>query len=298
MPKKKPPGTFARRVAPFAPVALALLLSRVLVPGSQPEETGLVAVKCDPDDFEHTLDCHSRHPSGCSKGGRYDPLLNLLKNQLIPPPAAEDRIRLLNADDFQRMDESLPEDLEEKGRSDEGVRTALGRLGEGNVAGMIGYLYYVTKTGAESSNCQMDSKGDPEGKNVDFHLGIGFDAELAGRLVNKQLTAADRRALQQTSIVVEMTPHYRQLKASGEWSLAALRAALGKQVRVAGQLLADSEHNIPRQNCAIASTAEEKDVCWRGSAWELHPVTQFLVCGSSSGACTQNSSDWKELAAP
>jgi hypothetical protein len=286
-------------VAPFAPVALALLLSRAVVPDGQPvtSTTEVVAVKCDPDDFEHTLDCHSRFPTGCSKGGRYDPHLNLLKNQLTPPPTAGDRIRFLSEADFQRMDANLPADMDDHARQNEEFRQRLGRLGEGNTAGMIGYLYYVTKTGAESSNCQMPSTGDSEGTNVDFHLGIGFDAALADRVLNKKLTAADRKALKQTSIVVEMTPHYRQMFAEGEWTLDALRASVGKQVRVVGQLLVDSEHNVPHQNCAIATKSEDKEVCWRGSAWELHPVTQFLVCGKTTGVCEPNSTDWAQLTA-
>lgn len=99
--------------------------------------------------------------------------------------------------------------------------------------------------------------------------------------------------MKQTSVIVEMTPHYRSLFQAARWTLDALRAVRGRQVRVLGQLILDSEHNIPSQNCAIATTAPQGTACWRATAWELHPVTRFEVCNQD--ACGPTSPHWKGL---
>ena len=156
---------------------------------------------------------------------------------------------------------------------------------------MIAYLYYFQVTGAESSNCQLTGP-DKNGGNVDFHVGIGFDKTLLGQ-VNASSPANPPKALQQSSVIVEMTPHYRAQFQDGIWTIANLRAALGHKVRVVGQLLADSEHNKPTDNCALADTAAQKSHCRRDSIWELHPVTIFEYCKDDS--CTQNSGDWIPL---
>ena len=170
-------------------------------------------------------------------------------------------------------------------------REALARIGEGQLFGVVGYLYYVKKTGPESSNCQLASD-DAEGSNVDFHIGVGFDADVAA-LLRARKKVPDAKVLTQQSVIVEMTPHYRFTYAADRWTLENLRAVIGRQVRVVGQLVVDNEHNLGSQNCAMATTSGQRETCWRASVWELHPVTQFLVCGTEK--CTESSPDWQEL---
>lgn len=291
----RPRRTLTRHVAPFAPLALALLMSRAVLPpeGSKtPVESNVTeptAVPCDEVlDFQ---DCHSRYPTGCSKSGKYDPYLNLLKNQLIPPTALMSEVNFLTLIDFGKLDHDTPKDLNRNNHGE--LRVALAKMGEGSLSGVVGYLYYAKKTGAESSNCQLESD-DAEGSNVDYHIGIGFDSSLATELRDHRALNRDaRRALTQESVIVEMTPHYRYLYGGESWTIDGLRAIVGRQVRVVGQLILDSEHNILSQNCAIAKTDEEKLSCWRLSAWELHPVTRFQVCKKVT--CTEDSSDWNDL---
>src|SRR5439155_2497221 len=136
-------------------------------------------------------------------------------------------------------------------------KSELEKQGEGKIFGLIGYLYYAKKTGAESSNCQLDSD-DEEGSNVDYHIGIGFDDDLAKLLApGKHPNAADRKAMQQKSVIVEMTPHYRDTFETDKWTIDSLRQIVGKQVRVVGQLIIDSEHNVASQNCALAKTKKQ-----------------------------------------
>lgn len=278
-----------RGVAPFAPLAIALLMSRAVLPGGEPREPGtpneVDAVKCD--DIEGFQDCHTRFPTGCSAAGRYDAYLNVLKNQLVPPTTQPIAFhQTLQA--FQDLDARLPDELTRSNHAD--LKTELAALGEGQIVGIVGFLYYAQPTGAESSNCQL-AADDDEKSNVDFHIGIGFDSATAQSLLTRAARVT-KKTLQQESVVVEMTPHYR-FEFEDTWTLTNLKAVIGKKVRVAGQLLVDSEHNIPSQNCAIATTAKQRQSCWRGSAWELHPVTRFEVCDTD--ACTATSNDWRPL---
>ncbi len=315
--------TFIRHVAPFAPLALALAVGAVSPSpqtASKPEVTsGIVAVTCTSDisDFQ---DCHSRFPTGCSAAGQYDAYLNFWKNQLIPPATASNPVKYFTQlADYQTLDAKIPPGLTQDNQSD--FQDQLKQLGEGQLYGLIGYLYYSQHTSAESSNCELTGPpGDPEFSNVDYHIGIGFDPAVAEGLrkgttastapatVTASETAAKHNpgrkprppnsgsgasALQQASIIVEMTPHDRFQYENAIWTLENLQKAVGKQVKVVGQLLIDNEHNLPSQNCATASTRNQKRTCWRASVWELHPVVTFQVCPNDS--CAADSTDWVEL---
>jgi len=87
-----------------------------------------------------------------------------------------------------------------------------------------------------------------------FHIGIGFDKNVAASVLSpSKETAADKLAVKETAVVVEMTPQYRGDLAP-EWTIEVLKQVLGKQVRVVGQLMADNEHNVPKDNCGLAGT--------------------------------------------
>lgn len=178
---------------------------------------------------------------------------------------------------------------------------------------MIGFLYYFQPTSAESSNCELTGPADdPDKGNVDYHIGIGFDSATAEGLRGDQApvhsaanakkssgkTSSGKGAskLQQTSVIVEMTPHYRFQFEHNIWTVENLNKALGHQVRVVGQLLIDSEHNMPSQNCATAKTTAQKQSCWRASVWELHPVERFQVCVKDTNDCaSDDAANWVEL---
>jgi hypothetical protein len=283
--------SIARTAAPFAPLALALLMQNAVLPGGEsgPEERGAEAAVCG-DDLEGFRGCHSEYPTGCTKAGRYDAYLNLMKNQLVPPTTPP--VKFLSVSDFAELDKHTPTELTRGNHAE--FKDDLGRLGEGRVFGVVGFLYYAQKGGtSESSNCQLSDIDD-----IDFHIGIGFDPALAAKLVRKKgaaktkLSEEEKAQITPTSIVVEMTPHYRG-QFRQDWTLDLLKAVVGRQVRVIGQLLADNEHNNKRDNCAYPGANQAS--CWRASIWELHPVTQFQVCASPSGRCDENSADWTNL---
>lgn len=294
----------ARTIGPAVPLAIALVMGALLPgrtgPGNVSEEEATQdmtqAAICS-DDILDFQDCHSRFPTGCSAKGGYDPYLNLLKNQLTPPPASTSKPEQIftRMDDFENLDRNTPSDLSRSNHKD--FQDELANLGEGKTFEVIGFLYYAQVTGAESSNCQLDSKGDPEGSNVDFHIGIGFDSDLAEKAAaaSTKPKGGFLKQLQQNSVIVEMTPHYRFNFEEGIWTIKNVQAAVGKPVRVIGQLIIDSEHNVASQNCALATTAKERQSCWRASTWELHPVQLFQVCKTNSCNADSPASAWTEL---
>jgi hypothetical protein len=320
--------TFRRHVAPFAPVALALLMNGAVAnrhpssapaPTTNPETENGQTQTAICEDVTDSQDCHSRYPTGCSAKGGYDAYLNLLKDLALGPPASTP-VAYLTQQDYIDLDDNTPQGLSRTNH--ETYQEQLSEMGEGQTYGLIGYLYYYEHTGAESSNCDLTGpRGDPEYGNVDYHIGIGFDATMAqsarsGSAESSSESMSRRRSsggsssggsstggrsskaatpLEQDSVIVEMTPHTRFQFQQGVWTLQNLQKAVGRQVRVVGQLMIDNEHNVPTDNCAIASTPAQKQSCWRFSIWELHPVQSFQVCAKTTNDCTQDDTNWVEL---
>ena len=269
-----------RTAAGFAPLALALLVGNAIIPssGTKPitspdDPNAAAAAKCE-EGIENFHECHGTYPTGCSPTGKYDGYLNILKNQT--PPRDSKPVRVLTSmGDYQDLESRTPKELGKSNHLD--LKTQLDAMGEGRPHAVIGYLYYAKQEGAESSNCELTAPDD-----TDYHIGIGFDKSVAA--------SGDKTALKETAVVVEMTPQYRDHFAP-EWTLAAVKAVIGKQVKVVGQLMADNEHNVPKDNCGLAGHGP---ACWRASIWELHPVTSFQYCGTDA-PCTQDGPGWVDI---
>jgi hypothetical protein len=265
------------------PLALALTVGN-LSPGggsTTPASDPNASVKCQ-EGIENFSGCHLSYPTGCSVAGKYDGYLNFLKNK--EPARNLTPVKFFtSAADYQGLDSQTPKELAPSNHFD--LKDDLAKLGEGQEYGVVGYLYYVKQEGAESSNCELTAPDD-----TDFHIGIGFDKNVAASVLSpSKETAADKLAVKETAVVVEMTPQYRGDLAP-EWTIEALKKVLGKQVRVVGQLMADNEHNVPKDNCGLAG---HEASCWRASIWELHPVTSFQWCNAADG--TQDPSGWTDL---
>lgn len=288
----------ARRVAPFAPLALALAMQPG-VSGTQKAHSastgaGNMAVAiCDR--VESSDDCHTRYRTGCTDKGTYDPQLNFLKDTTdfsasTPVNFASSLATFTQLDkDFQTQEQKMGEQLSDHNHAD--FEAVFKQLGEGSLQGAIGYLdYLVVQTKqpgqGETCNCKLGNEDE-----VDFHIGIGFDSAVAAKVRKdpKSITHADK----QNSIIVEMTPQYRSLFEPG-WTPDALNAVMGRKVKVVGQLMADNDHNLTSQNCALPNKTA---ACWRATIWELHPVTKFQVCQAANNDCAPNSPDWVDLGA-
>src|SRR4029077_1782124 len=197
-------GVVGRRIAPFAPLAIALLAQSALLgtgaTTAPTDHNADTAAVCE-EEIPSYQECHSEYPTGCSKAAGYDAYLNFLKNQLVPPTKAPQLA--LAQDDYGQLELGLPQDLSKSNH--EQFKDELAALGDGHVASVIGYLYYAKKGGKESSNCQLTEPTD-----IDFHIGIGFDPDLAAKLAGKKkLTSDEHTQLNQSSVIVEMTPHWR-----------------------------------------------------------------------------------------
>ncbi|MCU1307924.1 MAG: hypothetical protein JWN45_2619, partial [Acidobacteriaceae bacterium] len=231
--------------------------------------------------IEDYLACHSQYRTGCNSTGKYDAYLNFLKNQIAWSDSQTQKW-LASYDDALRLENKIPPGLGKNNHSE--YADQLRALGEGEIYGVMGYLYGVKAEGKESSNCQLDP-GEDNG-NVDFHIYVGFDPALAARIRSKTTTPADRAEINPKSMIVEMTPHYRG-QYHPEWSLDVVRKELGKQIRVTGQLMVDNEHYVKSQDCG---RDDHTSSCWRGTVWELHPVTQFEACQNQT--CGQAEAGW------
>jgi len=265
------------------PLALALTVGNLTPGGGSTTVTGdpNASAKCE-DGIENFRGCHPAFPTGCSGSGKYDGYLNFLKNQ-EPARSSTPAKVLTSATDYQDLDRRTPSDLAKSNHFD--LKDDLAKLGEGQEYGVIGYLYYVKQEGAESSNCELTSPDD-----TDFHIGIGFDKSVAASVSTpSKETAADKLAVKETAVVVEMTPQYRADFAP-QWTIETLKKILGKQVRVVGQLMADNEHNNTKDNCGLPGHGP---ACWRASIWELHPVTSFQYCNADD--CTKDPTSWTDL---
>ena len=235
------------------------------------------------EDVADFQSCHDSYEAGCSDkpNAVYEPYLNFLKNQVPPPDLPP--VRLLTQADVKQLDQQIPSTLK-KGKHAK-YAADLAQLGEGNIYGVIGYLYYAKVTkGPETTNCKLTGT-----KNSDFHLGVGFDPALAQKVRDGQ--PVDETDLEQQSIVVEMTPHYRA-EHHKKWTTKRVGGVKGRQVKVVGQLAIDTEHIGYKDNCAHPNA--DMDQCWRASAWEVHPVIQFYVCDSEA-PCSDESSNWKAV---
>ena len=145
------------------------------------------------------------------------------------------------------------------------LRTIYPTLGEGDKVVTLGYLVGKAhpNTG-ESVNCGLTDA--PEN---DIHLTI----------------AASPQKDPHQGIVAEIIPQGRNPK----WTINRLNKLGGHEVMVVGQLFYDNVHHInpnPRNNLGGQPP--------RFSLWEVHPITEFYVCGQ--GTCDpSDKTQWTPL---
>ena len=126
------------------------------------------------------------------------------------------------------------------------------RWSEERAAKIEGYVVDVTQGGIEAANCYSL-------RTRDTHI-----------YVARSLNAPPRER-----VVVEVTPRLREwAKGQGyNWSGSALKSMLiGRWCRIEGWVLFDGEHALESENLSPGRTQN-----WRGTAWEIHPVTGITV---------------------
>ena len=129
-----------------------------------------------------------------------------------------------------------------------------GRWSNDRAATIVGYVVGVKAGGIETVNCHAKFVDDR-----DTHIEI----------------ALTKTASKSRIVIVEVTPYWRaEMAAKGvDWSTAALRKALvGHKVHISGWLFNDWEHKGESEN-----TAPENLNDWRGTTWEIHPITSINI---------------------
>jgi hypothetical protein len=244
-------------------------------------------------DVSDEASCHRSYAEGCTintsnNPNTYDAYLSFVKNQTPKPDLMQPVAWFRALADVTALDDQARAAGIGKQHEAE-LADELADMGQGNLYGVEGFLYYAQPGGIETCNCKLTNPDD-----IDFHLGIGFDPTLAADIADGTVVVTTSGTktdeVKQTSMIVEMTPHYRA-KYHPTWTLPQVEGLAGRRVRVIGQLLTDNEHNTPSQNCAFPDA--DKTKCWRASTWELHPVMQFFVCKPNT-SCTSDG-DWDDL---
>lgn len=124
-----------------------------------------------------------------------------------------------------------------------------------SAAKITGYVSQVKPGGMETTNCKSKDK------NLrDTHIEIVLTPMTDGK--NK-------------SLIIEITPRIRKIMADKgiDWSTATIsKKYLGRFVEVEGWLLFDLEHANMAENTNPGNIKN-----WRGTAWEIHPVTDIKI---------------------
>jgi hypothetical protein len=164
-------------------------------------------------------------------------------------------------DDLINLEDAVPSGMDARHHGQFATQLSdLHGFGEGNIYSVVGLLYFVENTAitshhcGETCNCQLRTNN-----SFDYHLGIGFDPELAQEIRSKPPVHDSKNPgpAEQTGIVAQMTPHTRDAK----WTVPRLNRQRGKQVKVVGQLMLNNMHANSKEDCAFAE--EPPDGCWR-----------------------------------
>lgn len=277
--------TFSRHVAPWAPVALALLMqsgggggtaTKTTTPEAAsapvPAEGGFVE-SCNnplfPSPDRTTIDQTTCTIAG---SGGAETFQNEAKNSFCAAgPATSKTIQdLMNLQAKVEQDVTIPfGNTRSHGAHPHGPATnrkPLQDLGEGTLVTLQGFVLIARQEGAESVNCGTNIADIPT--NHDIHISIvaapGQD-ECSG-------------------VVAEMIPHHRP----ASWTEQNVNAVGSKKlpVRLTGQLFFDSSHS-PCKN-GVPSSGDPKRI----ALWEVHPIYDFEVC--TQGDCS-NGKGWETL---
>jgi hypothetical protein len=124
-----------------------------------------------------------------------------------------------------------------------------------SAAKITGYVRDVKVGGIETTNCDAKDKAFR-----DTHIELVLDPMTAQK---------------NECIIVEITPRLRKMMASQgqDWSTQMIRSKyLGRWVEVEGWMLYDYEHANMAENTHPGNIKN-----WRGSAWEIHPITEIKI---------------------
>lgn len=129
------------------------------------------------------------------------------------------------------------------------------RWNTSQAAEITGYIYDVKPGGVETCNCKTK---DIEKRDTHIEM-----------VLNPMESGSTQR------VIVEVTPRFRKIMQDKNinWTTRGIRDAfLGRWVKVQGWMFFDTEHDDEAEN-----TNPGRPRNWRGTAWEIHPVTSMEV---------------------
>jgi hypothetical protein len=213
--------------------------------------------------------------SGCAQAGTAEALIIGLKR--TQPPAGQPTP--LTLDDFESLQGQADTLVGQKKALSQAARKKLrqlpiagGSVSEGDLVQVTAYIVGLPDrpnyNKGESVNCRLKGKA-----NNDFHIPIARgagDSEFEG-------------------VVVEMIPQDRP----NGWTLEKLRriAQESRPVLIRGQLLYDNMHLVNDDQDHVKGGQPK-----RFSLWEIHPVSEFLVCMRDDKTCDPGTGEqWTRL---
>jgi hypothetical protein len=143
-----------------------------------------------------------------------------------------------------------------------------GKVTDGDVVMVTGFIVGEPHPNTrESVNCNLT-----KASNNDIHITL---AEEAG-------------SDEMDGFVVEMIPQDRPAR----WSSTTLKKVetSEQQVLVIGRLFYDSKHHV-NDDPEVKDTGDPK----RMSLWEVHPISEFLVCTGTKACDPKKKTDWTKL---
>jgi hypothetical protein len=218
-------------------------------------------------------DLASCSENGCSPADSTHAIANQHKRAT---PSGSGAGIILTFDDFaalQQQADALVGEQKELTAEDRaklsGMTVSSGSVAEGDLVSVVGYLVGTPHPNSgESVNCNLRGV-----KNNDFHIPISSDpgnTDFQG-------------------VVVEMVPQSRP----DEWNIANLTQVESNQqlVMISGGLFYDNLHRVNSdQNHPKGGQPH------RFSLFEIHPITQFMVCNKQDNSCDPSqAADWIAL---
>jgi hypothetical protein len=260
--------TFARHVAPFAPIVLALGMQGVK-PG-QAASTTQPNVNADAFVPVCTLPFNGASVPAidgrCSmQGGSTDPAKQAESEAKNDFCEATNAPQLLLHQDFVDLQTRATNANLRKSIPD---RKVLEGMGEGKYVtyiAMIKDAHYSDVAAGEAVNCNI-----PGNDTNDIHIVLMADPNDSDEC---------------HSTTAEMSPHHRPLS----WTPENLKSLGPRPVRLRGHLFYDGSHSP----CTATSRPNPK----RASLWEIHPIYSLDVCNLETLAECRNAgeSDWIPL---
>ena len=210
---------------------------------------------------------------GCATGESQDEKEHALFNTVKHGPGSGS-VKVLKLADFAKLQKKAGALVGEGAELSTADRDSIHDLDIGGTTTGEGHLVRVTgfivadphpNTG-ESVNCNL-----PAPEDNDFHISLA--------------SASTKSAFE--SIVVEPIPQTRK----AEWTIKKIKAVekAKQRVMVTGQLFYDNAHRV-RKSDAPGLSHEPK----RFSLWEVHPISEFLVCTNPPCSPTVKS-QWTKL---